>query len=62
MREEMGEVARHFEKVAIGPKIMKAPAVETSSKAILRLNSSGVIKTPEAPPTCTAIGAIAPQS
>ena len=41
---------------------MKAPAVETSSKAIRRLNSSGVTRTPEAPPIWTAVTARAPQS
>ena len=38
-----------------GPNTMNAPAVETSSKAIRRLNSSGVTRTPDAPPIWTAV-------
>ena len=44
------------------PKTMNAPAVGTSSKAMRRLNSSGVTRTPDAPPICTALTAFAPQS
>src|SRR5208283_1489939 len=43
-------------------KIMKAPAVGTSSKAICRRNSSGVRQTPDGPLTCTAATSPAPQS
>ena len=44
------------------PNTMKAPAVGTSSKAMRRLNSSGVISTPEGPLICTAATSRAPQS